>query len=78
MKSDAKGEATSNSHFETNFGCCSAVGAATPKIGFKMRIAEKQQIRAPSDMALTNAQPSIAQHRAVMSLRYDCASSGVT
>jgi len=24
----------SNSHFETNFECCSAVGAATLKIGF--------------------------------------------
>jgi len=24
----------SNSHFETNFGYCSAVGAAIPKIGF--------------------------------------------
>ena len=24
----------SNSHFETNFGCFSAVGAETPKIGF--------------------------------------------
>ena len=24
---------------KTNFGCCSAVGAATLKIGFKMRIA---------------------------------------
>ena len=38
----------------------------------------RNKIRAPSDMALTNAQPSIAEHRAVMSLRYDCASSGVT
>ena len=25
---------------KTNFGCCSAVGAATLKIGFKMRIAD--------------------------------------
>jgi len=26
--------AHSNSHFETNFGVCSALGAANPKIGF--------------------------------------------
>jgi len=27
-------ESTSNSHFETDFECCSAYGAATLKIGF--------------------------------------------
>jgi hypothetical protein len=27
-------EAFSNSHYETNFGVCSAEGAANPKIGF--------------------------------------------
>jgi len=29
-----KADQVSNSHFETNFECCSAYGAATPKIGF--------------------------------------------
>ncbi|NUN63621.1 hypothetical protein HCU40_02415 [Pseudanabaena biceps] len=39
--------AISNSHYETNFGVCSALGAANPKIGFLkviLRLAFKKPI----------------------------------
>jgi len=34
IKSTHINQVTSNSHFETNFECCSAYGTATLKIGF--------------------------------------------